>query len=179
MLCRAHVGARWAAPGRSLPTAGPHAHAAVRRHCSSGPLRSPHKATATASNAVTAAVQVRQASEQLAGALEAAAATGLSQEAVAELKHIHSLADQVNTTLKKEARLQALRWALANVKQMYQSSSGLLEDFTYTYDWSNKSTTTASDAVICTLLSAMMDNGCFVQLSQPQDKKARGNADWH
>jgi hypothetical protein len=104
-----------------------------------------------------AAVQVCQAAEQLAEAMEAAAGTGLSQEAVAELKHIHGLADKINgavqqlqtttsssaqqvkdavvdlqpdlsnikevkaaveileSTLKQQGRLQALRWALANV----------------------------------------------------------------
>jgi hypothetical protein len=133
-------------------------------------------AAAASKDPAAAAIQVRQAAEQLAEAMEAAAGTGLSQEAVAELKHIHSLAEQVNTTLKKEARLQALRWALTNVKAMNQSGSWLLEDFTYTYNWSTNTTMKASEAITSALLSAMEDRGYVFQKKLPQGKDAHDQA---
>jgi hypothetical protein len=168
--------------------------------------------TASKDPAATA-VKVRKAAEQLATELEAAADTRLSLEAVAELRHIHSLTEQVKgavqelhtttsrsaeevkealvdlqpalstikevkaaiqsleATMKKEGRLQALRWALTNVKEMNQSGSWLLEDFTYTTNWSTGKTMKASVAITNALISGMMGTGYFIQTEKPDTKE--------
>jgi hypothetical protein len=49
------------------------------------------------------------------------------------MKEVEAAVGSLEFTFTKEARLQALRWALANMEQVYANPASLLQDWTLQY----------------------------------------------
>lgn len=150
--------------------------------------------------------------------MEAAAGTGLSQEAVAELRHIHGLAEQVKgavqqlqhtsatsaqqvkeavgnlqpalgtvkaavesleTTLKKEGRLQALRWALDHINLVDNFAYSYREQTQYYSSYHDEKRTNSQEFTKGLLLFAMESKGrMFPRPSKPTEQDTAAQAEF-
>jgi hypothetical protein len=147
-------------PLRTQPMAH-YAHAAVRHYAPvasySGCLRWPEK--------------IRQELNQLDAVLDAhiAARSGRGvQVAIAELEQIRSLVEQVNAKLHKEARVQALRWALTKMH--------LVDEFEYCVDPSNGGTMPSKSVLQHFFLAAMQGKAMWLYTTAINPKQKGAHA---
>jgi hypothetical protein len=104
------------------------------------------------------AKELRQAAGQLAQALGAATQSSLDKQALDELRHIHSLSEQIKNSvddlegaIKQQTRLQSLRWALDHIKTV--------DNFSFEVDPTLSYTGYARDFISDLLWAAMRRQG--------------------